>query len=305
VTLSTIRPSRALRTFGVLLGLAVLLGVAVSLLVAGAPTPSAPRAGEIVVNLPPVFWGALLLSPLLVGLAAVVFRAAHGRATGLGRTMLVGFGILIVLGVAFMVLLALSHQGSDGALVVGQGTGGPPNSGSGGNPGGGGSSTNGSGTVPGTFVYTVGPWMVVALALAVSACVALLAVPGVLSRVVDRGRRPATPGVVDRRQVTDAFVEASWAIGRGEDFRDTIVRLYVRLLQGLSPKTGDVACLTPEEIRVQAFEHLGVRSDAARDLTRLFEEARYSTHAMGAASADRFRDAVAAIEADLLRGAAR
>lgn len=294
---------RALPTLWLLLGLALLIGVAVCLLAAAAPSPATPRAGEVVVDLPDTFWGALLLSPLLVGFAAILFRWAHAPRSTTGRTILLGLGILILVGVPLLLFLTIAHPGP---AVVGFVSSSPPggstNTSSGSPPSGG---TVGGGTVPGTYVFTIGTWTMLAIIVGVSACVALLAVPGVLSRMVDRSSRAARATPVDRRQVTEAFAEASSAIARGEDFRETIVRLYVRLLGGLAPKAGNVDCLTPEEIRLRVLEHLGVQADPARELTRLFEEARYSSHSMGEPHADRFRAAVAAIEQDLYRGLAR
>jgi len=306
MSLSSHAPSRALLTLWLLLGLAVLIGVAVSLLAAAAPSPTTPRAGEVVVDLPTTFWGALLLSPLLVGFAGILFRWARAPRATTGRTILLGFAILLLVGVSLLLLLAIAHPtaGTVGFVTNGS-TGGSTNTSGGSPPPGGSGGTAGGGTVPGTYVYTVGTWMMLALVLAISACVGLLAVPGVLSRLAGRGPPAARPAPVDRRQVTEAFAEASTAMARGEDFRETIVRLYVRLLGGLAPKAGNFDCLTPEEIRLRVLEHLGVQADPARDLTRLFEVARYSSHTMGEVEADRFRAAVATIEQDLYRGPAR
>jgi len=301
-----VRGSRSALTLGLLLLLALVVGVVAALLVAGAPSPPAPRAGEVQIDLPLDAWGALLLGPLLAGLTAIFVRWARAPRTGAGRAIVQTAGVLLVCGVVLLVLLNAFGSGNGFLRYTTSGGGSP----SGNNTTGGGHSngTGGTvpgGTVPGTYTYVLGPWAIVGILVGLSALVGLLAVPGVLTRLVDR-RPPAleTPGV-DRRQVAGAFGEASSALARGEDFRETIVRLYVRLLGSLAPRAGDVASLTPEEIRQRVLERLGVRHDPARDLTRLFEVARYSTHALGPGDAEKFRSAVGAIEEDLLRGAAR
>jgi hypothetical protein len=302
-----VRGSRSALTLGLLLLLAVLVGLVAALLVAGAPTPPTPRAGEVQIDLPPTAWGALLLAPLLVGFAGILFRWAKAPAGRTGRALLLVAGVVLLCGVVMMILLNAfgsgngafrytASGGSPSANTTGGGT--PPNSS--GPPGG-----TTPGTVPGTYTFDIGPWMIVALLVGVCSFVGFLAVPGVLSRLVDRrSAAPASPSV-DRREVASAFGEASSALARGEDFRETIVRLYVRLLGTLAPRAGDVTALTPEEIRHRVLERLGVRHEPGRDLTRLFEVARYSSHTLGPGDAERFRSAVAAIEEDLLRGAAQ
>ena len=46
---------------------------------------------------------------------------------------------------------------------------------------------------------------------------------------------------------------------------------------------------------------LGIRPEVATELTRLFEEARYSTHPLGPESADRAAEAMRRATADLER----
>ena len=90
-------------------------------------------------------------------------------------------------------------------------------------------------------------------------------------------------------------------LDEGRDPRRVIVRLYDRLLSRVSPLGVGVEFSTAEEIRANQLLPLGVRRPAADTLTRLFEEARYSTHPMDAAAAGLARDAIRAAEADLSR----
>jgi hypothetical protein len=103
--------------------------------------------------------------------------------------------------------------------------------------------------------------------------------------------------------VHDALSRASYELDLGQDPRTVILALYQEMLVHLRPMSGSVESATPEEIRTTYLEHYGVRHGAARTLTRLFEEARYSTHPLGPAERDRARDAVRAAIDDLDRRA--
>jgi hypothetical protein len=85
----------------------------------------------------------------------------------------------------------------------------------------------------------------------------------------------------------------------GQDPRGVIVRLYGRLLQGILRRFGAVDPLTAREIERYCVSELGVRSGTARELTDLFEAARYSSRPMGAAEVARTRAALTAALKDL------
>jgi hypothetical protein len=80
-----------------------------------------------------------------------------------------------------------------------------------------------------------------------------------------------------------------------------IERLYVRFLDRVVPITGDLTMRTPEEIRADTLVPLGVRPAAAAQLTRIFEEARYSSHPIDATKAAGVREAVRLAASDLTR----
>ncbi len=116
---------------------------------------------------------------------------------------------------------------------------------------------------------------------------------------MDRTRRSRAAPAADPTAVRTALVDAGRAIDRGEDPRETIVRLYVRLLGLLESTAGDVSFMTAGEIRTRVLERMGVRSTSARELTTLFEDARYSSHPLGPSDARRCGDTIAAVERDL------
>jgi hypothetical protein len=285
----------------VLLGLAVLLGLVAVFLSGAAPAAPPTRAGQLVVDLPPAVWGILYLSPLFVGLAAVLLqRLRQGRAA-IDRSTLVSLAVMLAVAVLFLYLVsATAPAGTGGTISVTGST--PPTNTSQTPPHNSTPPPNGT-TVPTSDTVTISTPVLLLVALAVCAGVGLLAVPGVLSRLIDRGRGPrALPEV--RPGIERALAEAGAAIDGGADLRETIVRLYVRLLLELAPRVGDVAYLTPDEIRRQVLAGLGVTPTASEALTRLFEEARYSTHPIGPGDAGRFREAIGQVQADLRRGAA-
>lgn len=283
----------------VALGLAVVVGAVAILLVGAAPIAPAPRAGQVVVNLPDSVWGLLFLSPLLAGFAAILVQRLLDPSTRFPGRIAVAFVVMLLFASLFVYLVMGGGGGSSGSLSVTTGSGG---SGGGGNntssppsPGHPGNST----TVAPAYTITITSWTLLAIVLAISACVAALTVPGAISRLVDRRSEPSAQP--DRGEIRNALSAASAALERGEDPRETIVRLYVRLLQEIAPRTGDVSVLTADEIRRSILVGLGVSPPASEALTRLFEEARYSTHPIGPAEAGRCREAIRQVESDLAR----
>ncbi|HTT16906.1 MAG TPA: DUF4129 domain-containing protein [Thermoplasmata archaeon] len=292
--------SRGLRLVAVVLGVAVALGIVASLLAVAAPTPPKPRAGELIVDLPETLWGLFFLSPLLVGVAALLLRRLTHRGTVIQRTGMLVAVVLLLVAVVFVYVLAA--QGSSNASYVGYFHGSPPagnNSSSPPSPKGSGPGNSSSAPVPGTELIRISGWMAIAGVAGLSAVVAVLAVPGMLSRVFDRRGPTVRVSPTERARAREAVAEAGAAIRQGGDPRETIVRLYLRLLAELQPRVGGIDHLTATEIRAAVLERLGVRPPAARELTTLFEEARYSTHPMGPEAAGRCRDVIALVERDL------
>jgi len=280
---------------------AAVVGVVGAVLAGAAPSPQTPHAGELIVNLPMAVWGLLFLAPLLAGLGALILRrmllqtAKHSRATILGLVVVLALALL------FVFVLSKAPSGSGMFTIVGSSgnyTAPAPGSNNSSGP-------PGSVPVP-TVSVPVPGWALMALVAGLAVVVGTLAIPGTLGRILDprRSRPAAAEPAVDPQQVQQAIAEASRAIERGDDPRQTIIHLYLRLLEEFSPRLGNVDHLTAEEIRGIPLARLHVRPDAAEALTRLFEEARYSTHPVGPADASRCLAALRAVEADLSRPAA-
>ena len=161
--------------------LAILIGVVGAVLVGGVSgPPPTPHAGEVVISLPSQVWGLLFLSPLIVGLLTLVLRRLFQSSVKYSnRTWL---QLLVMAAVVLLFLFALSvlNPNSSGRVtVVGNGPPSPHAN----------NSTNQSNTttaqnasLPGSSAsFSLPSWGLVAVVGAVSLCVAVVAIPGVLA----------------------------------------------------------------------------------------------------------------------------
>ena len=290
------------RTSPVLLcvvAIAVAVGAAANLVASARPPVGVAATTAPSYSLPAWVWGVLLLSPF----AAVTAALVHQRLTG-GAFKFPGFAVAFALAI-LGVLVLFAILGSSlpaGGLNLGSGSTHNPggNSTGGGNQSGGGGGGSGPLGLPpvSSFHLPVGTYLVAAIVAALA--IAGLAIPsawGAFSRRRDRAGGNAPPV----EAVRSALEHAAAGITAGSSPRAVIERLYADLLVRVVQVAGDVSGRTPEEIRSDLLLPLGVRPPAATALTRLFEEARYSTHPMGSEAADRVRSAVGAAAADLMR----
>src|SRR6266508_3741630 len=141
------------------------------------------------------------------------------------------------------------------------------------------------------------------LFLAVSVLVTILALTYLLRRPGsayegDRDDEPGGPDV--RRKATAAVQTAIQELELGGDVRQVILACFERFCRLLGARgiTEQVA-LTPRELERLAIVRLRVSPDASDTLTSLFEEARYSEHALGEADRVRAIDSLAGIRAAL------
>ncbi len=283
-----------------LVGVALAAGAGAALLAGTTPSASPdPEPGSFF-QLPAQVWGLLFVAPLALGFVAIlVDRLRSPGVVPLGRSV-VFFATLLVVGIVFLLLVHFAVSGGCLCTPSGSfGTGGtaPGNNStntSQGNPG------NGSGSMGPAGVLTVASDLPYFVIVAVALGVAAVAIPSVLGRP-SRGRGGAGLAAEDTSATHDALAAAVSELDEGQDPRAVIVHLYDRLLRRVGPLVGEVAYSTAEEIRRTFLLPLGVRKGAADTLTRLFEEARYSSHPLSAASAAEARDAIRAAEADLAR----
>jgi hypothetical protein len=290
---TTSRPAPALLA---LVGVALAIGAGAALL-SGATPPASPYMGPTLANvLPAEAWGVLFLLPLVIGFGALIVRRVRNTALPLGQW--VAFAVVMM--VFALGLYAVAHLVGGGEICFCYGTSIPVsnNSSHSGPPG------NNS-TLP-PIPHVVNPALSISnllpyvILIAVTFAAAAVAIPVLLSRA-PRRRSSAGTAPNDPRELRAAFSEAVSALDEGRDPGLVIVRLYNRLLTRVRPLQGDLDFLTAQEIRTTQLLPLGVRPAAADALTRLFEEARYSTHPMGPTEVGQTRDAIRAVEADLAR----
>lgn len=194
------------------------------------------------------------------------------------------------------------------------GSGGKNQSGGGGKNGTSGGSTNGtsgggSGKKNGTAVSTATPpvspyvgWPVYAAGVAILIFGGALIVPQLADRWRQRrprADRPGPPTTAAAVATAQVFAQAVRRLDSPTDPRGAIVDLYRQLIARLQPRVDIPDARTPDEIRTAHLIPLGVRSETAAVLTRLFEEACYSSHAMGDEAATLARSSAMAAERDL------
>lgn len=278
-----------------LIAAAIAFGAAASLLASKAPVFQPTSQQTVGPSLPAYAWGLLFLSPLLVGTGAIILRRVREFHARLPRQVLTFGAVILVLAITFIVF-AHATAGSTGSL----GTSSPP-------PPPGGSSNNSNPGPPSDggprlldpTSWGLPPW----LPLVVVAIAALIVVAFVVPSLANRIGRGGVPAEVtdDRAAAQAALSEAATRLDGASDPRSVIIDLYRRLLGRVTPLAGDLDPSTPEEIRDEHLLPMGVRADAADQLTRLFEEARYSSHPMGVDATHRALEAIRAAEADLGR----
>jgi hypothetical protein len=294
----TARPpaSRSPSPLGVFLLAALLLGVAAALLTGTPPIPpNTPSSAGWVLN----YGGLVIFSAIVIGLvvAWVVYRLIQRIRDPSGSTLLgpptVVFVVMFLLAIVFLVLARFLHSSSS----MGPPTGGNRSTGGALPPPGNGTSLPGSISSPGGFPG----WETYAAVLIVGVVLALVVAPFVASRLLLRSAPPEASvdeaAARTRAEVADTLrrLEAD----PSADPRALIVALYARLLSRVEPRLTDLDAKTAREVERLAVAELGLPEPAARELTVLFEEARYSVHPLGAEESARARDALARILASL------
>jgi hypothetical protein len=294
-------PPRASPVLIAAVALSLAVGAAASLIAGAAragafqPTPSADfflTTGQLTLV-------AIVVLILLVGF--VLWRLAVSRRAAVPGHLAVTALAFILITVLFVELVRLFVPGGLGSGTVspsnnstGNGTG-PGTNGT--SPGGGASSPGGP---LGFFTIHLPPWFLfVAVALG-AIVVTAVAVPYLWRRAAEAGT-PRRAGPADLAAVEVAFASAARELNEGDEPRQVVIRLYSKLLARIGPLVDGMDQQTPEEIRSLHLTQLGIREEAATTLTRLFEEARYSSHPLGPDEAGRARWAIARAREDLDR----
>jgi hypothetical protein len=125
-----------------------------------------------------------------------------------------------------------------------------------------------------------------------------------------RLRRPAAPGELtedlaeDSAGLRDAIQSGRAALAELDDARAAIIACYLAMERSLAGRgTARAAADTPDELLARALATGIVRGPAARRLTALFYEARFSTHPLGPEQRETARRALDDLAAELGEGA--
>lgn len=285
---------------------ALAVGAAASAIAGAARAPSTPSGPTEALAIPATLVAYGFLGVVLAAVAFFVYRRLTGAAGPIPNQFIVGALIGILLLVLFVVAAHTILHG--GLLPLGSTSAGTNNT----------TGTPANATGNATINVTGGsgadsflgvhfpPWTLFVVVAVVVFTVVIAAVPefrAIFSSIGRRGPDAEARGAVDRART--ALAIAVQDLGSGQDPRAVIVALYAALLTRLGPIVGDLDPSTPEEIRSFHLVRLGIRPEAASALTRLFEEARYSSHPMDATSAARATEVILAADADLSRRAVR
>jgi len=287
----------------VVLVVALATGAAASILVSAstAPPPSPGPASLVFLPEWAIAAGTLGVAFLVIG-SLLYWRLTSGARASMNRAV-VTILMVVLLGMLFVIAGRLIGFGGP---VSGSGTASSGNTTTSG-------SNNTTGVIHGNLsgpggIITLFPglpgWVPFVAVAAIALIAVAVAVPQARRYLTERrestarrgsGAEGVPPGV------REALHRAAAELDLGGDPRVVILSLYGEMLAYLRPMVGDMEASTPEEIRATHLERLGVRAAAARTLTRLFEEARYSTHPMGRSETARAQEAVRATLDDLGR----
>lgn len=104
----------------------------------------------------------------------------------------------------------------------------------------------------------------------------------------------------DSEELRDAVAEGRAALAELDDARAAIIACYVAMERSLADRgTERAAADTPDELLGRAVTSGIVRGPAAGRLTRLFYEARFSSHSLGPAQREAAREALDDLAAEL------
>lgn len=258
-----------------ILGIALAVGGAAALLTAAATAPTTPSTSPSLLRLSETAFEWVLVVGLLGVVAFLIFdRIRQGAVAYPTRIFAVAVTVIVILTI-YAVAGRVDGGGSVTPLVpVGPGSNGT----AGDNSSGGGPPTNATAGSFAPFAFSLPGW----------ALFALVAIIGIVSIVVAMrvfGARARSQGEVSTTlsdaELRGLLVDASDALDSDEEPRVVLIRLYGLLIAHLTPLVGDTDPETAEEIRAGHLVRLGIGAETAREITRLFEEARYSSHPIG------------------------
>jgi hypothetical protein len=283
----------------VVLLVALAVGASASL-VAGAASTSPPAPGPTpLYQVTPSTVSAIFFVILAVVVGLYIYVRINSDRGPIPGRMVVTALTAILIAVLFLALFHVLSGGNPAASGSGGGSGNSTSAGT--QP----SNSTGNLTGPGGQVVFLSlhlpSWSLFAVVGVVLVVVAVFLIPVLLATAERRHRLRELDGMARPQELREALSSAAGELARGLEPREVVIRLYTTLLVRVGTIVGGVDEVTPEEIRSLHLERLGIRPTSARTLTRLFEEARYSTHPMGPEAAERAERAIAQALDDLDR----
>lgn len=283
-------PRRAAPAFSLswvlILGIALAVGGAAALLTASAAAPSTSSTSPTLLQLSEsaVEW-VLVAGVLAVIGYMIVDRLRQGSVPYPTRILAVLLTVIVLLTVFAVAGRTFGGGNLPPLTPVSIGSNDSSSSGNSSGPG-----TNATGPGPyGPFDLSLPPWLLFALVAVVALIGTAVAVRVFAARARSRSPPRAAPSEKEVRQL---LVQASAALDADEEPRIVLIQLYGLLIERLTPFAGDTQRQTAEEIRVGHLMRLGIGAGTAREITHLFEEARYSPHPIGPTELARAKAAI-------------
>ena len=295
------RPRAGAPTFVLLLVVlcALAVGAAASAIATAVPAASTANGPGAPFSLSGSIATYSLLAGVGVLLGVVLYRRLTGPTVPVPNRFVVTFLIVLLLASIFVVVGHLVV--ASGAVSGGSGSGAGTSANNSTHSGNGSNGTvNATGTPLGPFHVLFLPWVLWATVVGLAVVLAVIAVPQTREVLAGWFRR-APRDHLSAAAARGSLERAVRSVEAGEDPRSVIIGLYAELLRQLGRMVGDLDPATPEEIRAQHLVRLGILPPTAEALTRLFEEAKYSSHPMDAAAAQRAVRVMRAAESDLDR----
>ena len=280
----------------VLLFLAVLLAAALAFNLANleaggeaAPALPAGTSPGSLLPLDPVYVDVLMVGFAGVALAGIIYLLVANRPRGRRKGKRSSWWEIVssILGVVIMIALilawprALRTFRSDNATANSTvGTAGP----------------GGVADWPASVGAPIGMFLIVAVLLTIVAVIYLLRRNAALFDRAEEGVGPRA----ERKQAAEAVQATIAELEIGADVRTAILACFQRFCRLLGARgITEQEAFTPRELERVAVDRLRVSADASETLTSLFEEARYSEHALREADRARAIDSLAGIRAAL------
>ncbi len=283
------------------LAIALASGAAASLLI-GAATPSGYTAAPApLVVFPSWFFADLLLAVGVAIIGGLVYQRLSGGSVPVPRRNVITILFVVLLAIVFIAAAHTFLAGGPAASGKVLSTPVTNSTSSGGSNGSASSPAPGPGGV--LWSPSIPAWVPFAIVAGVAIVAVAIGLPQARAYLDERRQRAVSgePAPSSSSAVRIALERADRSLADGSDPRATILELYASVLERLTSMVGSVELNTAEEIRTTHLLRLGIRPEPAEALTRLFEEARYSSHPLPPAAVERARWAVREALADLAR----